>query len=247
MGLRSTIEGAVKRLMRRHGMDIKHFKPASDPMLRLVHALDRRAVSTLLDVGAHVGEFVTALREAGWRGRIISYEPIASCHERLSARAARDPAWTVAPRCAVGAASGTVEINVSGNEVSSSILPMLERHRTAAPDSGTVRRESVPLVSLDREIAARFPDGAALALKIDVQGYEAAVIDGAAASLPHLRVIYLEMQLERLYDGSVMFDEMYRRLAGSGYRCIGISEGFTDAERFEVLQVDGLFVRDAPR
>ena len=29
-----------------------------------------------------------------------------------------------------------------------------------------------------------------------------------------------------------------------GYRCIAISEGFTDAERFEVLQVDGLFVRD---
>ena len=60
-----------------------------------------------------------------------------------------DPLWDVYPRCAIGDHNGEVEINIAGNSESSSILPMLESHRSAAPDSAYQGKEIVPIKTLD--------------------------------------------------------------------------------------------------
>ena len=81
------------------------------------------------------------------------------------------------------------------------------------------------------------------ALKLDVQGYESHVLDGARRHLAATAVILLEMQLSPLYEGGATFDVVCSRLIGDGYRCISMSPGFIDQASFEVLEVDGLFVR----
>ncbi len=70
------------------------------------HALAglRLQVSLVLDVGAFVGRFAMRVRKAGFRGKIVSFEPNPELHENLKSVSAGDPAWQI-ERCGVGAVS----------------------------------------------------------------------------------------------------------------------------------------------
>ena len=83
----------------------------------------------------NTGQFVQDLRASGYHGHIISFEPLSDAHATLVATAAADPLWDVVERCAAGASDGSAEINIAGNSYSSSLLPMLDLHRKAAPGS----------------------------------------------------------------------------------------------------------------
>jgi FkbM family methyltransferase len=78
-------------------------------------------ISCVLDVGANRGQFATRLREAGYRGRIVSYEPVAHLYAALAEAAADDPEWLVKP-WALGDCEGTADINVVPGTMSS-LLP----------------------------------------------------------------------------------------------------------------------------
>jgi hypothetical protein len=97
---------------------------------------------------------------------------------------------------------------------------------------------------LDDYLDESTDEKAPLGLKIDVQGFESSVIDGAERHFERIKVIYLEMPLADLYVGGQSFAALSQRLIDAGFRCISLSPGFIDRERYEVLEVDGLFVRE---
>ncbi len=201
-------------------------------------------VEVVLDVGANAGQFAQGLRRSGYQGRIVSFEPLSEAHAALSRAAADDPLWDVATRCAVGAAEGQAEINVSANSYSSSLLPMLAAHQDAAPHSAYRDKESCTVVTLDSFIARGFADPmTTFGLKIDTQGFEAAVLGGAGGVLSQVRVVLCEMSLVPLYDGAPSMTELSRLLAAKGYRCVALGPAFEDPRTGELLQVDGVFVR----
>src|SRR5206468_7221981 len=129
-------------------------------------------IDTVIDVGANVGQYGASLRASGFGGRIVSCEPLSEAVARLQRRAGKDPKWT-AIRTAVGAEPGTLEINVSANSYSSSVLPMTAAHTGAAPGSEYVGAEQVPVTTIAEVIESRGIDPAQTWLKIDTQGYEA--------------------------------------------------------------------------
>ena len=91
-----------------------------------------------MDVGANDGGFSSAIRAIGYAGRIISFEPLTGPYEKLRRRASGDTHWETI-NCAVGDTAGEVTINVSENAgLSSSVLPMLDTHINAAPNSAYV-------------------------------------------------------------------------------------------------------------
>jgi FkbM family methyltransferase len=83
------------------------------------------------------------------------------------------------PRCALGDHNGEVEINIAGNSEISSILPMLESHRSAAPESAYQGKEIVLIQTLDAVAGEYLKDARAHFLTIDTQGFEWQVLDGA--------------------------------------------------------------------
>ena len=146
--------------------------PASVPDAQINALLAHHQIDLVLDVGANSGRYALDLRRAGYAGQILSFEPVRDAWERCVANASRDPLWSVAPQVALGAREGQVEIHVSRNSVSSSILPMNDVHRAAAPDSSYVRTERVDLRRLDRLAREPIERARRPFLKIDTQGYE---------------------------------------------------------------------------
>jgi FkbM family methyltransferase len=203
-----------------------------------------QAVDVILDVGANIGQFASGLRRSGFQGQIVSFEPLSAAHGKLRAAAENDPLWTVMDRCAVGEKRGSARINIAGNSASSSLLPMLDRHRDAAPHSAYEGVEECPVVTLDDVIESSFRDGTTqFGLKIDTQGYEAQVLAGLSRHRGSVRVILCEMSLVPLYEGGPVMTELLKMLAELGYRCVALSPEFEDPRTGELLQIDGVFVR----
>ena len=92
------------------------------------------------------------------------------------------------------------------------------------------------LLNLEVEAAAR------PFLKMDVQGFEAYVLDGAEGMLPRIVGLQVELQLVRLYDGAPTFERMLERIADLGFVLAGLEPGFV-GEDGRLLATDGLFVK----
>jgi FkbM family methyltransferase len=209
---------------------------------RFVYQMHQHGIDTVLDIGANTGQFARLLRQAGFTGRIHSVEPLQSAVDRLEAAARRDSGWTV-QRAAVGAEAGTLMMNVAGNSVSSSVLPMLDRHESAAPSARYVAQEEVPAVTVDDIVTEHGLAPERTMLKIDVQGYEQAVLDGAPKTLPLFRGIRTEMSLVPLYDGQALMPEIVDRLGRLGFELWFVDPGFTEPGTRRLLQLDGMFFK----
>jgi len=203
--------------------------------------LRKEEINLVLDIGANLGQFAEGLLATGYRGRIVSFEPLSTTHDQLRANAGRYPNWTVAERTALGEKAGSVEIHVSTAHASSSILNMLPSHLEAAPGSGYIGAETVPVNRLD-DLCPLSPTDRVV-LKIDVQGYERQVLEGAPRVLGSCRAVITEMSLAPLYEGQVLVKEMWDLLASYGFEAWSLEPGFRDPVTGRMLQFDGIFVR----
>jgi FkbM family methyltransferase len=230
----------VKMLVHRAGFDVSRdtFKH------RFVYQMRQHRIDTVLDIGANNGQFVKLLRQSKFTGQIHSVEPLQSAYDVLAATAAGDPLWTV-QRAAVSAEPGTLTMHVARNSVSSSVLPMLDRHSSAAPSAQYVATEDVPATTVDEIVTATGLDPERTMLKIDVQGYERAVLDGAAKTLSSFRGVRTEMSLVPLYKGQALMPEVMGRLGQHGFELWLVEPGFTEPDTRRLLQLDGVFFRSA--
>jgi len=211
-----------------------------------MRAIERQGVDFVLDVGANRGQWATELRASGYAGRIVSLEPLAEPYAALVERSETDHNWS-AQRLALGEEDGPSKISVAGNLVSSSMLPMTERHIEGAPASAPVGTESVHVARLDSVSQELLGEGTRVFLKLDVQGYELSALRGAEDTLDAVRVIEAELSLVELYAGQPLLPEVFEFLRGHGFDCIGLDPGFTDPSTGDMLQADGLFVRGPRR
>lgn len=229
--------------LRRLGWQLSRYRPLRTGPGRLAATLAANRIDIVLDVGANRGQFAREIRSFGYAGRIVSFEPLRQCHEDLVRQAATDPAWVVAPRMALSDLEAMSIINVAENEVSSSLLEMESIHRDAEPRSKYVRREEVETNRLDL-IAPRFLDAdSRCLLKIDAQGAEAKIIEGAKDLMKRLIGLKVELSLERLYRGESDGMALIQTLRGQGFELWALEPGFIDPRTGRMLQADGVFYR----
>jgi FkbM family methyltransferase len=214
-----------------------------DEDFRRVKLLASRGVTVLLDVGANVGQYALRTRHAGYRGRIVSFEPMLAAFTELSARAAGEPAWECR-RQALGSSAEEAEIHVSRNSYSSSLLEMEDRHLRTAPDSAYVGTERIPVLPLDSIWDEVVSGSDRPFLKIDVQGFELEALRGAKRSLPTLLGVQCELSLVPLYAGAPTYGQVLEHLEAAGFRLAGIEPALFDPETAELLQADAIFLRD---
>lgn len=236
----------VKSFAAALGCKVQRISAYSSPMIRLAMLLDRLRTEVVIDIGANEGYFAADLRAAGYRGRIVSVEPLSAAHAALTKAAANDRQWTVADRCAVGAAAGKATLHVAQNSVSSSLRQMTAAHIDAAAESKYVAIEEVAVVTL-AELIEKYAGGSAEAVfvKLDVQGHERDVLDGAGDRLDTIGGIQLELSLVELYAGQALMPDQVAFLAAHGLALWSLDRGFMDGRTGRLLQCDATFVRES--
>lgn len=241
-----TIEKLIRRAANRFGIDIRRHDRRATSTGRLCQMLANQDVNLVLDVGANVGQFAQSLRDSGYAGKIVSFEPLAIAHAELLRRSRNDHAWEIAPPLAIGDHNGEIAINVSGNSVSSSLLNMLDAHASAAPGSTYTGEQKTRIARLDTLITEHLKPETVSFLKVDTQGYEDRVLDGAGEFLDQVRGLQLELSFVPLYQGQKLFDELVERLRTIGFSMWAIWPGFHDPRSGRMLQVDATFFRNKP-
>lgn len=234
----------MKHTFHRLGLDIHRLSVAKSPELQLCKVLEHAGVDLVFDIGANAGQFARGLRAVGYKGRIVSFEPGAEAHAALLAAASRDDLWQVHARGAVGDRDGETVLNVAANSVSSSLLPMLDAHRTAAAESAYIGTEKVPLYRIDTVAPQYLALEHRCFLKIDAQGYEWQVLDGAAETLGQVQGVLCELSLVPLYRGQRLWRELVERLEDEGMILWAVQSGFTDPRTGRSLQLNAIFLQE---
>src|ERR1700722_8347813 len=111
------LKSKAKRVINRFGYNLSRYNPSSSQAGRLMTMLSAHGVNLVSDVGANVGEFARSLRDAGYRGRIVSFEPLSHAREKLKTASEGDDLWEIGPRAVVGDRDGEIEFHTAGNSV----------------------------------------------------------------------------------------------------------------------------------
>lgn len=232
-----SIDDLVKRLGRRAGIEISRYRPFAARRMQLMRG---GGISTVIDVGANIGGYGSDLRAFGYTGHIISLEPLAGAFGELSRRAGPDPKWDCL-NIAAGERDDETAINVASESASSSLLRMREEHRLGAPDTIFTGQESIRLRRLD---SLGLDVASPAMLKIDTQGYEDKVLEGAAAILGGMSILECELSLAGLYDGQPPFRSMIDAVSDLGFGLVDIDPFFYEQVSGRVLSMDAIFVKD---
>lgn len=222
------------------GLDVRRYIPARSEAARLGRLLQYYRVDLVVDVGANTGQFAEYLRLVGYRGKIVSFEPLSVAYTQLERLSKRDSMMVCAPRMALGEYDGEVIINIAANHDSSSILQVLESHSQQASCVGC---ETVPIRKLDTILDEYLAGSVRPFLKIDVQGYEQKVLSGAIQSLQKFVGIQLELSLTPVYEGEHGFKEMLKYVEQCGFVLHDLYPCYSDDVTGRTYQVDALFFK----
>ena len=239
-------ERTIKNLFQKMGILVKYYSPASSEDARRVILLKKFNIDTVLDVGANQGQYALDILYSGYKGKIISFEPLSEAYNILNREQKKFVNnWIIAPRCAIGAENTEIEINISENSVSSSILNVMNSHLEGASDSRTIGKEKVNLQTLDYIAEQYINPQNRLFLKIDVQGYESEVLKGGAYLLKNIQGIEIEISMIELYENQKwLFSDVMTFMKNNNFSLYSLTPAFTNKQTGRVLQYNGIFFKD---
>lgn len=243
----------MKSLLRHHankliaplGVQVTHYQLEQDPVGQLLRAMEHFGIDLTIDVGANAGQYGHELLRAGYAGDLYSIEPQPSAHAALVQRSRDVPKWHVLEPMVVGPNEGIVTLQLAGNSLSSSVLPMLERHRNSAPQSATVGHLDVTQHTLDSVMLQHLGPERKVLLKVDTQGYEEQVLRGASACLSRARLVQLEVSLVPLYEGQRLWLDMIELMRQHRFGLWSIQPEFCDPVTGQLLQANVLFALES--
>ena len=215
----------------------------SDNTRRLLRVLDHHGIDRVLDVGAHRGEYAARLRRAGYAGAITSFEPQSAAHAALSARAEADPLWIVAPRMAIGDSDVPVTLKLSAETDMSSVLDFTADMAQLLSSSAYVGTEVASQQRLEAVFGAQTGPSDRVLLKIDTQGTEHRVIEGARGVLSRIALIQCELSVVPVYRGEPGYLSMIQRLDDLGFTPVLFLPGYFNNRTARLIGMDGVFAR----
>ncbi|HLH56563.1 MAG TPA: FkbM family methyltransferase [Verrucomicrobiae bacterium] len=237
----------VKRSLRRLGRPFACESYLANYLLarHLASLFRARNVKCVLDVGANFGQYASFLRDmVGYRGLIVSFEPVSECVVRLRDLAARDSDWVICDY-ALGAEDTAQEINVMKSLFFSSFLkPDDSLVKDFQTKNAVDRTESVRIRRLDSVIDGlrREHDLDNIYLKIDTQGYDMEVLKGAEAAMKSVVALQTEMTFLPLYHQATPFREAFEIVGAHGFELSGLFPVSYDSQ-MRLVEADCVFVK----
>lgn len=205
-------------------------------------------IRTVLDIGANAGQFALSIRPFAPEAMIYSFEPLKDVCEGVNAKAREkgDAKWKAFP-IALGDTNGRQTIHRTKNTTDSSLLRMSDRFSSAY---GTQQEDSwseeILVRRLDDLVAEKMITiEPGLMVKMDVQGFEDRVISGGESIIKQATIVYCEVVFRKaLYEGQLLFDGLFQRLHGLGFKCAGFYNLAYEPQTGSPLYADAIFVKD---
>lgn len=203
-------------------------------------ALAGRDFASVVDIGAHRGQFTLLCAGLYPNARIFAFEPLPGPYAILARIAARHPRIRTHPS-AIGPHAGEIQMHVMHPDDCSSLLAPTARQSAIFRGSGRSGMTTVALAPLDAFVTARELEVPCL-LKVDVQGFELEALKGCAGLLDRFAAVYVECSFERLYADQALADEVLAHLAERGFGLRGVYNAVCDGAG-RAVQADFLCAR----
>ena len=243
---------ALKRIIQKAarvvGLHIGRYPPVDSLAYHLKTVLRELEIDCVLDVGAHEGEFAAFLRDLGYGGRIISFEPVRTSFATLSRERAADPRWH-GENVALGAEEGVMEMNIYGGSVFNSFLKPVENANGRFGDSTrVVRVDKVPMRRLETVVDGILAAQPAtkLFLKMDTQGFDLQVLRGGGRRLDAIRGLQTELAARATYAGMPTLPEALGELDRLGFELTGMFPVAREMDHLRVIELDCVMCRKKP-
>lgn len=220
---------------------IKYKIHLKNDLKRRLKIISNCNIDILFDIGANTGQYSKKMRNLGFNKKIVSFEPLKDVFEILKHNASDDKNWIV-NNYALGNEDNKGIINVSGKSDCSSILNMLPNHIESASGLEYIARQEITIKRLDSVFNSFASNSDKVMIKIDTQGFEKNVIDGALESLKSIMIIQIEMSIVPMYENEMLFIEMIQYLEKKDFQLYSLENGHFNRNSGQLLQVDGIFV-----
>jgi FkbM family methyltransferase len=203
-------------------------------------ALAGRDFASVVDVGANRGQFTLFAAGLFPQARIFAFEPQPGPYGVLT-RIAAGRTWVQTFRAAVGPRRATARLHVMRPDDCSSLLAPTARQSALFPQTRLIGALPVEIAPLHAFIGPGDLHAPAL-LKLDVQGFELAALEGCASLLDGFAAVYVECSFVPLYAGQPLADEVLAYLRERSFRLIGVYN-LTYDRKGRAVQADFLCLR----
>lgn len=178
------------------------------------------SVDCVFDVGANEGQYAELLRKKiGFRGPIISYEPIPELAAILEKKAKSDPNWYI-DNSALDSMSGPATFNIMVDSQFSSFRDPASDQEVNFQESNKISRS----VQINRKtLATEFPYwqkklGFQRAyLKMDTQGNDLQVVKGAGDLIRSFIGLQSEISFRKIYEDAIDYSESISAYISLGF------------------------------
>lgn len=176
------------------------------------------------DVGANEGQTACELRRIFPEAKIHCFEPHGPAFRTLQQKLGGDPNICL-EQVAFGDHKGEATLYENAESVTNSLLPNAPEAHTSQPAAYAIPtgQSTVAVTTLDDFCGERAISHLDF-LKIDSQGYDLRILQGARKHLAEHRIsfIVVEVLFAPLYAGQAHFHEIYGFLTGFDYRLVGL-------------------------
>jgi FkbM family methyltransferase len=243
----------ARHLLHRAGIDVTRWPHRPEDGVidwALSEVLHTRDINCVIDVGGNRGRYAQRLRELGYTGRIVSFEPSPTVLPVIQAAAERDPEWTVRP-VALSSKPGEAELRLHKGPELDSLLDALPGVVDQVPIMAATGTATIVLSTL----AAEFPEVIAgiaeprVLLKSDTQGYDAEVLRGAGEDglPPAVLAVMVELAAQPIYYGQPAMTTVMEMVMTDGFTPVAFEPFFQSSDGLRMVELDALFMRPAGR
>lgn len=229
----------MKSLARKRGYEIirlRFGRHLLDDLEVLLSGIDNPVI---FDVGANVGQTSLQYISKFPAARVYAFEPNPVAFNEMRQSVSGHPQVTVY-NLALGRAEGSAPLNLMENSVGSSLLDI----DPGAPSyDWTIKKGTVevPTQTVD-SVCDEYQINEINLLKIDTQGSELAVVEGAVGALlsRRIKLVLLEVNFVPLYKGQPSFSVLNDRLNTLGYQLVDFYNKYRNQNR-QLAWCDALF------
>jgi len=188
-------------------------------------------VQRVWDVGANHGDFSRAASALFPQAHCLMFEPYPKLHDRLTELCASDPERFQLDTSGVGAKAGKMELHVDpANDTRGSLAGFSESYRKNHAQAISSTTHTCDVKTLDDLMTDHAVEALDL-LKIDVEGFEAEVLQGGQEALRRTTALVLEVSLLRQEEGADHhLPKILKTLDGHGFSIVELEPSIFDKE-----------------